>query len=31
MMSMTRNEQEYYNNIKRIAEALERIAKYLQR
>ena len=30
-MSMTRNEQEYYNNIKRISEALERIANYLQR
>ena len=30
-MNMTRNEQEYYNNIKRITEALEKIAKYLQR
>jgi len=28
---MNRYEQEYYNDIKRIAEALERIAKYLQR
>jgi len=28
---MNRYEQEYYNNIKRIAEALEKIAKYLQK
>jgi len=28
---MNKYEQEYYNNIKRIAEALERIAKYLQK
>jgi len=28
---MNKYEQEYYNNMKRIAEALERIANYLQR